>query len=47
MPGQTIADPGPDGFTVPGITETMPLMPEGTRSASSSLAANKYRELGH
>jgi hypothetical protein len=42
-----ILDPGPDGFTVPGITEIIPLMPEGTCAASSRLLANRYPELGY
>lgn len=47
MTRQTIADPGPDGFTVPGIAETIPLMPEGTCAASSRLLAGRYPELGY
>lgn len=45
MTYQEIAQPGPDGFTIPGIAETIPLMPEGTCLASSRLLARKHPEL--
>ena len=47
MTGQAVANPGPDRFTVPGITEILPLMPEGTCAASSRLLANRHPELGY
>lgn len=47
MTCQAIADPGPDGFTVPGIAKTISLMPEGTCAASSRLLANRHPELGY
>lgn len=47
MTCQAIAQPGPDGFIVPGIAETIPLMPEGTCAASSRLLAIRYPALGY
>jgi hypothetical protein len=44
-PRQTVLDPGPDGFAVPGITEIIPLMPEGTCLASSRLLTSRYPAL--
>ena len=44
---QVIAQRGPDGFTIPGIARTIPLMPEGTCTASSTLLATWYPELGY
>jgi len=45
MTCQPIAQPGPDGFAVPGIAEIIPLMPEHTCLASSQLLAGRYSKL--
>jgi hypothetical protein len=45
MTGQEIAQPGPDGFTIPGIAKTIPLGPEGNCLANSKLLTRKYPEI--
>ena len=45
MTRQEVAQPGPDGFTIPGVAQTIPLMPSNNCYANAKLLAQKYPEL--
>ena len=42
MTCQEVAQPGPDGFTIPGIAQTIPLMPPNNCYANAKLLAQEY-----
>jgi hypothetical protein len=45
MTCQEVAQPGPDGFTIPGVAQTIPLMPPNNCYANAKLLAQEYPEL--
>ncbi len=45
MTCQEVAQPGPDGFTIPGMAQTVPLMPPNNCYANAKLLAQEYPEL--
>ncbi len=44
-PCQAIAQPGPDGFTIPGIADTIPLMLPNYCYPNTAIIATHYPEL--
>jgi hypothetical protein len=42
MTCQEVAQPGPDGFTIPGIAQPIPLMPPNNCYANAKLLAEEY-----
>ena len=45
MTCQEVAQPGPDGFTIPGVAQTIPLMPPNNCYANAKLLTQEYPEL--